>query len=100
MVEDPVDLKPLWAHPVAIVALLQIVWVFLERLVSPVGAAVVEGRWFIHVVLTHVVTIHRWMVHVQLSTDLSYSYRNTDEHQQDAARDGVYREVHCTRSQD
>ena len=68
VVDDATNLQPLWPYAVAVVALLEVVRIFIEVLLPAVGAAVLKGRRLVHVVLTDVVAIHRRVMHVQLET--------------------------------
>lgn len=67
MVEYPVHLKPLWPDTISVEPLLEIVWVLGGSLVLPaVRTPVLEGWWFVHVRLFHVVPEHGRMVDIQL----------------------------------
>lgn len=67
MVKNSMNLEPLWSYAIAVEPFFQVMRVFLDVLViTPVRAAIFQWRWLIHVCLAHVVTVHGWMVNVQL----------------------------------
>ena len=67
MVEDTVYLQPLRSHPITIKSLLQVMGIiFFLAVLTPIRAAILQRWRLVHVILTYVVSVHSWMVHVQL----------------------------------